>query len=89
EIVAPEGLIHDQITPTTPRWQSSLQSARKNRARVAEFNAKGHTILDAFDQDQDLAKAELAILALEEEYGMEFPFKPELPWEPPLPEEPA
>lgn len=89
EIVAPEGLIHDQITPTTPRWQSSLQSARNNRARVAEFNAKGHTILDAFDQDQDLAKAELAILALEEEYGMEFPFKPELPWEPPLPEEPV
>ncbi len=89
EIVEPSGVLFSQITPTCPRWQSSLRNARANRERMAEFNAKAHTILDQFDQDLDLMKAEVALLMLEEEYGLSFPIRPKLPYEEPLPDEPV
>lgn len=88
EIAEPDGLLGRQVNPTNPRWRSSLASVRANRARAAEFYAKGHTILDEFDRDQDLEKADEAIAALEKEYGMTFPVKAVLPDVPPLPEEP-
>lgn len=88
EIAEPDGLLGRQVTPTNPRWRSSLASVRANRARAAEFYAKGHTILDEFDRDQDLEKANEAIAALEKEYGMTFPVKAVVPEVPPLPEEP-
>lgn len=87
-IVEPEGLLRDQITPTVPRWRSSLQSVRGLRAKAAEFNAKCHTIVDRFDEDQDLERAKAEIEELEEEYGMTFRIKAQLrkrwvepPWE--------
>lgn len=88
EVVEPSGVLFDQITPTCPRWQSSLRNARANRARMAEFNAKAHTILDQFDEDLDLVKAEIALMSLEGEYGLFFPIRPKMPYEEPLPEEP-
>ena len=88
ELVEPGGLIFDQITSTTPRWRTSLTNARRNRARIAEFNAKGHTILDEFDEDQDLFKAVARILEVEEEYGLHFQFSAKPRWVEPLPEEP-
>lgn len=89
EISTPDGLLDEQITPTNPRWQSSLSNVRKNRAHAAAFYAKGHRILDIFDEDLDLEKAQTAIRELEQEYKMEFPFKPEMPWVEPLPPEPV
>lgn len=66
-----------------------MSAVRKNRARVAEFFAKGHKILDTFDQDLDLEQATAAIQDLEQEYGMKFGFTPEMPYVEPLPEEPV
>lgn len=88
EIAAPEGILRKQVVPTGPRWCSSLSTVRENRARAAEFYAKGHTILDRFENDLDLAKATAALGALEQEYDMRFPFAPQMPYEQPLPEEP-
>lgn len=88
ELSASNGLIWQQITPTTPRWQSSLDSVRKNRAKTAEFFARAHTVLDEFDVDLDLEKATVAIEALEQEYDLLFPFRPEMPYQEPYPEEP-
>lgn len=88
EIVEPTGVLYDQITPTTPRWRSSLADACANRDRVAEFNAKGHAILDEFERDLDLQRAEQRLTELEERYTMRFEFRPEMPWQEPLPEEP-
>lgn len=87
-IVEPTGLLYDQITPTTPRWRSSLANVCANRDRAAEFNAKGHAILDEFETDQDLARAETRIRELEDEYNMVFEFRPEMPYQEPLPPEP-
>lgn len=84
EIVEPDGLLGRQVTPTNPRWRSSLASVRANRARVAEFNAKGHALLDAYERDQDLAEAKARITALEDEYGMTFQPKDVLPTHDPL-----
>ena len=84
-----DSLLHDQITPYNPRWQSSMSNVRKNRARAAEFYAKGHAILDTFDNDLDLAQAAAAIADLEDQYDMRFGFEPEMPYAEPLPEEPV
>lgn len=88
-LAAQDSLLHDQITPYNPRWQSNMSSVRKNRARAAEFFAKGHAILDAFDRDLDLDQANAAIDDLEQEYGMKFGFTPEMPYVEPLPQEPV
>lgn len=95
-IVEPEGILHEQITPTTPRWRSSLDHVRKNRATTAEFMAKCHTVADQFDRDLDLDKAREQIAELEEEYGRTFPIELKLPPEkpqaegpPPIMEEPV
>lgn len=88
-VAAQDSLLHDQITPYNPRWQSNMSSVRKNRARAAEFYAKGHAILDAFEKDLDLAHATAAIEELERDYGMKFGFAPEMPYVEPLPEEPV
>lgn len=88
-VTVEDGLFSDQITPTNPRWRSSLASVRKNRARAAEFYAKGHTILDNFDRDLNLEQATAAIEDLEQEYGMKFEFTPEMPYVEPLPQEPV
>ncbi|UIZ92789.1 HNH endonuclease [Corynebacterium sp. CNCTC7651] len=87
EIVKPDGIL-DQVTPTCPQWRTSLEGARRNRALSAEFHAKGHKILDDFEVDLDLGRAEQRIAALEKEYGMDFPIKATLPEVPPIPEEP-
>lgn len=87
--VVPDGLLREQITPTCPRWRSTLANVRRKRAVVSEFNAKGHAIMDQFDRDGDLERASAQIEELEEEYGLEFAFRPEMPWEEPLPEEPV
>lgn len=88
ELSSSRGLIWEQITPTSPRWRSSLRNVRNNRSRTAEFFAKCHTVLDQFDVDLDLAKASAAIEALEGEYELRFPFRPELPYQEPDPVEP-
>lgn len=74
-IVEPEGILHEQITPTSPRWCSSLASVRAIRAVTAEFLAKCHTVADQFDRDLNLEAAKEKIAALEEEYGRTFPFE--------------
>lgn len=88
-VTVEDGLLRDQFTPDNPRWQSSMSAVRKNRARAAEFFAKGHKILDTFEQDLDLEQATAAIKDLEQEYGMKFGFTPEMPYVEPLPEEPV
>lgn len=85
---ASEGVLYEQITPTNPRWRSNLTSVRQNRAKVAEFHAKCHRVMDEFDKDLDEDKATAAIEALEEESGLSFPFRPEPPYVEPLPPEP-
>lgn len=89
EIESPSGLIQDQITPAAPRWRSSLENVRKNRALHAEFNAKCHKILDEFEKDQDLARATSRLEELEEKYGLTFEHRPQPTWAEPLPEEPT
>lgn len=78
-VVEPEGVLFDQLTPTNPRWQSSLQSVRANRALAAEFNAKGHAILDRCEEREDPWTAKEHIAELEAEYGMIFPVKVVIP----------
>ena len=73
EFAESEGLLNQEAVPTHPRWRSSLDSVRRNRARAAEFAAKGHAILDELDRDHDEEKAHARIAALEREYGMTFP----------------
>ena len=55
---------------------------------IRDSYAKGHRILDIFDDTLDEEAATTAIEELEQEYNMEFPFAPEMPWEEPLPPEP-
>lgn len=88
ELSACEGILFDELTPTSPRWRSSLESISRTKAIAAEFYAKGHKILDDFDKDKDLETAERRIEALEQEYGMEFPIKATLPDPGPPPVEP-
>ncbi len=82
-IAEPSGLLANQITPTTPRWRSSLQSVRKLRSNIAEFHAKCHAVVDRLESDCDIgfdvhqARAEIA--KLEGEYGLYFPIKFEIP----------
>ena len=65
-----------------------MDSISRTKALAAEFYAKGHKIMDDFDEDKDLETAECRIEALEQEYGMEFPIKAALPDPGPVPVEP-
>lgn len=77
-IVEPDGLLHQQVTPTAPRWQSSLGCVRRLRANIAAFNAKCHAVMDRYDQDKDASAALDRITELEKEHGLTFTLKPEL-----------
>ena len=77
------GLFSEQITPVNPRWRSSLDSIRKNKARASQFYAKCHRVVDTFERDGDYAACSSALQKLEQEYGYTFDHYP-----PPPPPEP-
>lgn len=77
EITEPEGILAHQLGAPHPRWMSSLEAVKRNRAKTAEFNARGHTIMDQYDRDGDVVSCELALAELEEAFGMRFQFHPD------------
>ena len=79
ETCTPDSLIAHNTQAQAPRWKSNLEQVRQRRSKVAQFYAKGHKILDDFDQHQDLEQTNAQIAALEEEYGLQFPIKAVLP----------
>ncbi|MCT1411775.1 HNH endonuclease signature motif containing protein [Corynebacterium sanguinis] len=82
------GILTGQITPSNPRWRSTPASSHAARARVARFNAKCHTLCDAYEAGGDYDACVSAIRELEQEYGLVFEFCPEpedLSWIPPEP----
>ncbi|MGV0393902.1 HNH endonuclease signature motif containing protein [Corynebacterium riegelii] len=86
ELTAPDSLIAHNTNAAAPRWKSNLEQVCQRRSVVAQFYAKGHKILDDFDNHHNLDLADAQIAALEEEYGLVFPIKAVLPE--PLPKEP-
>ncbi|WP_141738157.1 HNH endonuclease signature motif containing protein, partial [Corynebacterium sp. HMSC30G07] len=87
ETCTPDSLIAHNTHAQAPRWKSNLEQVCARRNRVAQFYAKGHKILDDFDNHHNnLGQADAQIAALEEEYGLIFPIKAVLPE--PLPKEP-
>ena len=76
-LVDPEGLFARHTTPTAPRWQCTLDDIQRIKRDSEQFFAKGHAILDAYDIDGDIETCVAALLDLEREYGLEFPFYPE------------
>ena len=87
--VRPNGFLHSQITPTDPRWKSTLADVEERNRKKARFFARGHRILDAYEEHFKYERCLAELTALEVEYGMEFPFHPQpFPPEPPAdPEE--
>ena len=85
-----EGPLFDEITPTTPRWRSSLEAAAKNRDTVAEFNARIHRLLDEYDTHGDYYRCLAEIQVLERRFKLVSDFAPEPPEVEPvhIPEEP-
>ena len=86
ETCTPDSLIDYNTNAPAPRWKSNLEQVCQRRAVVAQFYAKGHKILDDFDNHHNLELADGQIAALEKEYGLIFPIKAVLPE--PLPKEP-
>lgn len=85
-----EGPLFDEITPTTPRWRSSLESAAANRDKVAEFTARIHRVLDDYDKHGDFYSCMADIQVLERRFDLETDLAPEPPVEEPayIPTEP-
>ena len=77
EVSEPEGILTQQLGAAHPRWASSIEAVKRNRARVAEFNARGHAIMDQYDRDGDLVRCELELAELEDHFDMRFPFHPD------------
>lgn len=86
----PEGFISRQVTPTAPRWRASSEDIAQRRRKNAQFFAKGHTLIDAYETarpapsnpDGDSITYEeciAAIAELEKQYGLEFPLRPDPP----------
>ena len=79
----PAGFIHSQVTETAPRWKHTLDDVERLKRTRSRFFAKCHRVLDLFEENFDYEACIQALLDLEREYGMEFPFHPV-----PFPEEP-
>lgn len=45
----PEGFIGTQVTPTAPRWRASTEDSLRSKRKKAHFFAKGHTLIDAYE----------------------------------------
>ncbi|MDK7180320.1 HNH endonuclease signature motif containing protein, partial [Corynebacterium riegelii] len=86
ETCTPDSLISYNTHAAAPRWKSNLEQVCQRRNKVAQFYAKGHKILDDFENHRNLEQADAQIAALEKEYGLIFPIKAVLPE--PLPKEP-
>ena len=76
-VVDPEGLFARHTTPTAPRWKCTLDDIQRIKRDREQFFAKGHAILDAYDIDRDYEACVAALIELEREYRLEFPFYPE------------
>lgn len=76
-LAEPEGVMHDLVTPTNPRWACTVGQKAKRRAKNTEFFAKGDKILDDYRSHRDLVRCQAEIAALEAEYGMDFPYEPD------------
>ncbi|WP_288831812.1 HNH endonuclease signature motif containing protein [uncultured Corynebacterium sp.] len=84
------GILRSQITPTTPKWSTTLRQNRTRRAKAARFNALCHALCDQYERDGDLEACRSAIRKLELEYGDVFEFTPQpedLSWIPPEPDD--
>lgn len=76
-LVDPEGLFARHTTPTAPRWKCTLDDVQRLKREREQFFAKGHAILDTYDIDGDYESCVAALLDLEREYHLDFPFYPE------------
>ena len=77
--VDPNGIISSQVTPTNPKWSRSLDDVKRLKRENARFFAKCHKVLDEFEENFDYEGCVNKLLALEEEFGLRFPFHPEPP----------
>ncbi len=73
----PQGLIDDMVTPTNPRWATTVEQRAANRAKNRAFFAAGHKILDDYRIHRDKQLCEAEIAKLEAEYGKTFGFEPD------------
>lgn len=76
-LVDPEGLFARHTTAEAPRWKCTLDDIQRIKRDRERFFAKGHAILDTYDIDRDYEACVAALLDLEREYRLEFPFYPE------------
>ncbi|EEI15992.1 HNH endonuclease signature motif containing protein [Corynebacterium lipophiloflavum] len=79
QLSQPEGFIGEHLSPHNPRWNIDLDSRLRERDRVKTFFARGHKILDDFDLTHNVHACMQALVDLESEFGMTFPFEPLLP----------
>ncbi|WP_165164573.1 HNH endonuclease signature motif containing protein [Corynebacterium qintianiae] len=79
QLSEPEGFIGEQLNRCNPRWNIDLDARRRERDRVRTFFARGHKILDDFENTRDEIACKDALTTLENEYGMKFPFDPPEP----------
>ena len=77
-IVDTEGLFARHTTPTAPRWKCTLDDIQRLKREREQFLAKGHTILDTYDIDSDFEACVAALIELEREFSLDFPFFPEV-----------
>ncbi|SIS39381.1 HNH endonuclease [Corynebacterium appendicis CIP 107643] len=45
----PSGFIGTQVSPTAPRWRASTSDIEHRKRKKANFLAKGHTLIDAYE----------------------------------------
>lgn len=85
-ITKPAGFLHDQVTPTAPRWVSTLSQVRRHKQKVAHFYAQAHKLIDGYEAGTPYPTTIEALEKLEQEYGLKFPFAPEPPAQEPDPD---
>lgn len=76
-LVTPEGLFARHTSATSPRWKCTLDDIQRIKRDREQFFAKGHAILDTYDIDRDYEACVAALIDLQREYRLEFPFFPE------------
>lgn len=92
QLVCPDSIIGAETTPAAPRWRRSNDDAERLAKKSANFHAKSHAVLDAYENTAQAYDPHIAderdaawaayhqcvadLEALEAEYGLTFRYHP-------------
>lgn len=84
--VDPDGVISQNVTPTSPKWASTLDDAVRRHRATANFFAQCHAILDRYETEREFTHGDCiqALSELEKFFGKKFPYHPVPPVEEPV-----